>query len=129
MIGLVLAIGSLVIPESPRFLLDTDQDGEGMRVLADIHGFGDPDNDDAKNEYREIKEGILIDVCDFSVTRRPLMRHLHVDLDPTAQRNAGLRTYLKMWQNYKYRILIAMSAQAFAQLVSLFLCHLRFSYV
>ena len=61
-IGLILALGSLAIPESPRWLLDTDQDEDGMRVLADIHGRGDPEDEKARNEFREIKEGVLADV-------------------------------------------------------------------
>lgn len=58
-IGTILAVGSFFIPESPRWLLDTDQDEEGMRVLADLHGEGDPDNEVAKDEFREIKEAVL----------------------------------------------------------------------
>jgi len=41
-VGLILAFGSLLLPESPRWLLDHDRDEEGMRVLADLHGSGDP---------------------------------------------------------------------------------------
>lgn len=64
-IGAILCIGSILIPESPRWLLDTDQDEEGMRVLADLHGEGDPMNEKARQEYREIKEAVLDDVrCD-----------------------------------------------------------------
>ncbi|KAK4054047.1 hypothetical protein OIO90_003692 [Microbotryomycetes sp. JL221] len=91
-IGSILAIGSFFIPESPRWLLDTDQDEEGMRVLADLHGEGDPDNEVAKDEFREIKEAVL------------------------AERLVGDRSYKSMFKRYKYRVFIAMSAQAFAQL-------------
>lgn len=61
-IGTILACGSLLIPESPRWLLDTDQDKEGMRVIADLYGAGDPNNKHARREFREIKEGVLADV-------------------------------------------------------------------
>lgn len=61
-IGVVLAIGTLFLPESPRWLLDTDQDEEGMGVLADLHGDGDPEDERAQEEYREIKEGVLAEV-------------------------------------------------------------------
>ncbi|KAK4048693.1 hypothetical protein OIV83_004663 [Microbotryomycetes sp. JL201] len=91
-IGTILAVGSFFIPESPRWLLDTDQDEEGMRVLADLHGEGDPDNEVAKDEFREIKEAVL------------------------AERLVGDRSYKSMFKRYKYRVFIAMSAQAFAQL-------------
>lgn len=63
-----------------------------MRVLADLRGEGDPENEEARDEFRAIKEGVLI------------------------ERAAGKRTYLKMWKLYKYRVLIAFSSQLFAQL-------------
>lgn len=44
-IGAVLAIGTLFLPESPRWLIDTEQDEEGMGVLADLHGDGDPEDE------------------------------------------------------------------------------------
>lgn len=45
-----------------RWLLDTDQDAEGMKVIADLYGGGDPNNKHARREFREIKEAVLIDV-------------------------------------------------------------------
>ncbi|BGP11741.1 High-affinity glucose transporter [Rhodotorula toruloides] len=91
-IGIILAIGTLFLPESPRWLIDTEQDEEGMGVLADLHGDGDPEDERAQEEFREIKEGVL------------------------AEREFGDRTYKAMWRRYKYRVLIAMSAQFCAQL-------------
>lgn len=35
------------------------------------------------------------------------------------QRLVGDRSYKSMWRRYKYRVLLAMSSQMFAQLVSL----------
>lgn len=61
-IGLFLAAGSLAMPESPRWLLDTDRDEEGMRVIVDLHG-GDPEDVIAKAEFAEIKERVMIEVC------------------------------------------------------------------
>ncbi|PLW21149.1 hypothetical protein PCANC_05471 [Puccinia coronata f. sp. avenae] len=90
-IGTILMIGSCLIPESPRWLLDTDQDRAGMRVLVDLNG-GDARNEKARQEYTEIKEAVLDD------------------------RLAPDRSYLAMWTRYRGRVLLAMSAQAFAQL-------------
>lgn len=45
-----------------RWLLDMDRDEEGMRVLADLHGDGDLENEKALDEFREIKDGVLADV-------------------------------------------------------------------
>lgn len=86
-----MAIGSLLLPESPRWLLDHDRDSEGMKVLADLHGGGDPRDPKARLEFREIKENVLL-------------------------ARDGDRGYIAMWKQYKYRVLIACSSQMFAQL-------------
>ncbi|RDB14660.1 Sugar transporter STL1 [Hypsizygus marmoreus] len=91
-IGGILAGGSLFIPESPRWLIDTDKDGEGMQVLVDLNG-GDLDNTVAKAEFQEIKDKVLFE-----------------------RRSGEDRTYSVMWRKYKRRVLLAMSSQAFAQL-------------
>ncbi|KAJ6622568.1 general substrate transporter [Mycena sp. CBHHK59/15] len=91
-IGAILAAGSLFMPESPRWLIDTDKDEQGMKVLVDLHG-GDPRDAGAKAEFQEIKDKVLM------------------------ERNSGDgRSYGAMWRRYKRRILLAMSSQAFAQL-------------
>ncbi|GLI81933.1 ribulose-1,5-bisphosphate carboxylase/oxygenase large subunit [Penicillium ochrochloron] len=90
--GALLGVGSLIICESPRWLLDNDHDEEGMIVIANLYGEGDIHNDKARQEYREIKMNVLM------------------------QRQEGERSYSDMFKRYKKRVLIAMSAQALAQL-------------
>jgi len=90
-IGSALALGALFIPESPRWLIDTDQDDMGFQVITDLHG-GDPTNPAANHEFREIKENVMRD------------------------RQSPDRSYSMAWRRYKRRILLAMSSQAFAQL-------------
>lgn len=90
--GALLAMGALVISESPRWLLDNDHDEEGIVVIANLHGGGDVYNERAREEFREIKMNVLL------------------------QRAEGERSYSEMWARYRKRLLIAMSAQAFAQL-------------
>ncbi|KAK7468783.1 hypothetical protein VKT23_003284 [Stygiomarasmius scandens] len=91
-IGAILAGGSLVMPESPRWLIDTDQDADGLQILVDLHG-GDPEDLGAMAEFREIKDKVM------------------------EERASGeARTYAAMWSKYKRRVLLAMSSQAFAQL-------------
>lgn len=90
--GALLAVGSLVIVESPRWLLDTDQDEEGMVVIANLYGAGDIHSSNARDEYKEIKMSVLL------------------------QRQEGERTYADMFRRYRARVFIAMSAQALAQL-------------
>ncbi|KAL8844097.1 MAG: hypothetical protein Q9176_001503 [Flavoplaca citrina] len=90
--GLLLGLGSLLICESPRWLLDNDHDEEGIVVIANLYGGGDIHNDKARQEYREIKMNVLL------------------------QRQEGERTYYEMFRKYYKRLFIAMSAQALAQL-------------
>ncbi|RDW69183.1 putative MFS monosaccharide transporter [Aspergillus mulundensis] len=90
--GLLLGLGSLIICESPRWLLDNDHDEEGMVVIANLYGKGDLHNPEAQKEYREIKMNVLI------------------------TRQEGERSYADMFRRYNKRVLIAMSAQALAQL-------------
>ncbi|CAN6636606.1 hypothetical protein TRVA0_016S00232 [Trichomonascus vanleenenianus] len=90
--GTLLLLGSFVIAETPRWLLDNDYDEEGIVVIADLHGGGDTNHPLARQEFREIKESVLI------------------------QRMEGERTYNDMWRKYKKRVLIGMSSQMFAQL-------------
>ncbi|KAH8677454.1 hypothetical protein BX600DRAFT_492907 [Xylariales sp. PMI_506] len=90
--GALLGFGSLVIVESPRWLLDNDHDEEGIVVIANLYGAGDIHNPKARDEYREIKMNVLL------------------------QRMEGERTYTDMFRRYRTRVFIAMSAQALAQL-------------
>ncbi|RMD39382.1 hypothetical protein DV735_g5746, partial [Chaetothyriales sp. CBS 134920] len=90
--GALLGFGSLIICESPRWLLDNDHDEEGIIVIANLYGKGDLHSDKTRQEYREIKMNVLL------------------------QRQEGERSYTEMFKRYRKRVLIAMSAQAFAQL-------------
>ncbi|PVI08632.1 hypothetical protein DM02DRAFT_722825 [Periconia macrospinosa] len=90
--GSLLAAGSLLICESPRWLLDNDHDEEGIVVIANLYGKGDIHNPKARDEYREIKMNVLL------------------------QRQEGERSYSDMFKRYHKRVFIAMSAQALAQL-------------
>ncbi|EAT90877.2 hypothetical protein SNOG_01228 [Parastagonospora nodorum SN15] len=90
--GSLLAAGSLLICESPRWLLDNDHDEEGIVVIANLYGKGDIHNPKAREEYREIKMNVLLG------------------------RQEGERSYADMFKRYSKRVFIAMSAQALAQL-------------
>ncbi|KAK3169901.1 hypothetical protein OEA41_009285 [Lepraria neglecta] len=90
--GFLLGLGSLIICESPRWLLDNDHDEEGIVVIANLYGGGDIHNEKARQEYREIKMNVLL------------------------QRQEGERSYYEMFRKYYKRLFIAMSAQALAQL-------------
>lgn len=91
-IGLTLAFGSVLLPESPRWLLDKDQNDEAMLVLTNLHNNGDPRNVRAKLEFWEIRQSVL------------------------EMRAQGDRSYRAMWSRLRNRTLIGMSSQMFAQL-------------
>ena len=100
------------MPESPRWLIDTDQDDLGMRVIADLHG-GDPNHPEAQAEFKEIRDRVQLEVR-FIMTG-PIKSGLSIAF----QRDSGeARSYAVMWRKYQKRVLLAMSSQAFAQLVS-----------
>ncbi|KAK4038706.1 hypothetical protein C8A01DRAFT_47727 [Parachaetomium inaequale] len=90
--GGLLGLGSLIIVESPRWLLDNDHDEEGIVVIANLYGGGDIHNPRARDEFRDIKMNVLL------------------------HRQEGERTYSEMFKRYGRRVFIAMSAQALAQL-------------
>ena len=64
-----------------------------MRILADFHN-GDLDDPITKEEFRIIKEAVIKD------------------------RLVPDRSYKALWTRYRSRVLIAMSSQALAQMVS-----------
>lgn len=47
--------------QTPRWLIDTDQDQAGMQILVDFHG-GDPEDLGAMAEFREIKDKVMEEV-------------------------------------------------------------------
>lgn len=75
-----------------RWLLDNDHDEEGIVVIANLYGGGDIRNERARDEFREIKQSVIL------------------------HRLEGERTYSEMFRRYYKRVFIAMSAQALAQL-------------
>ena len=93
--------------------MDVGKDTEGLRVIVDLHG-GDETNEMAQAEYQEIKDRVMAEVRAFiafcELTNLVLIKR---------ELGEG-RTYAVMWKKYKRRVLLAMSSQAFAQLVSLF---------
>ncbi|KAK4243653.1 general substrate transporter [Corynascus novoguineensis] len=50
----LLFIGSLLIPESPRWLIKVGRCEEAREIIFKIRGNDDPDHPDAQREYREI---------------------------------------------------------------------------
>lgn len=92
-VGLFLWLGSFIIVETPRWLLDHDHDVEGIIVISDLYADGDVENETAKAEYRQIKESVLV------------------------QRIEGNeRSFRYMLTRYSKRVSVACFSQMFAQL-------------
>lgn len=91
-IGFLLFSGSFVIVETPRWLLNNDHDLEGIVVLLDLYSNGDVHDNRLRDEFKTIKEGVLL-----------------------ARLENEEKSYSYMFKRYKKRVLIAMSSQLFAQ--------------
>jgi len=57
-IALVLLVGTLFLPETPRWLVKNGFYGEGLATLADLQTDGDPNNERVKETYKEIVAAI-----------------------------------------------------------------------
>lgn len=92
-LGVLLWAGTYIIVETPRWLLNHDHDLEGMIVIADLYSDGDVEDDHAMNEYRNIKEGVLVDRIE-----------------------GGERSYQYLFKRYAKRLSVACFGLLFAQL-------------
>lgn len=53
--AIVLTVGMMWFPESPRWLIDHGRDAEALEILSEVHGHGDPDNELVQLEFAEIR--------------------------------------------------------------------------
>ncbi|KAI9799875.1 MAG: hypothetical protein M1833_003797 [Piccolia ochrophora] len=94
--AILLYIGLLFLPESPRWLARKDRWEDCHDVLALVHGKGDPDSPFVKRELQDIKE-----MCNFE------------------RRNADV-TYLELFKpNMINRTHIGVSTQIWSQLTGM----------
>ncbi|KAI3406010.2 HGT3 [Candida oxycetoniae] len=91
--GILLWSGTFIIVETPRWLLNHDHDLEGMIVIADMYADGNVEDEHAKSEYRNIKEGVLIDRIE-----------------------GGERSYQYLFKRYAKRLSVACFGLMFSQL-------------
>lgn len=112
-VGILLAIGALFIPESPRHLIASGQDEDGIKVIAALHGL-DEDDEKVLEEYKEIQEVVEADVSASADSERS-EGEAELTVSRTEQNAIGDKSYSALWRRYKGRVLIAMSSQMFAQ--------------
>ncbi|ODV93705.1 hypothetical protein PACTADRAFT_26995, partial [Pachysolen tannophilus NRRL Y-2460] len=93
LLGLALFVGGFFIVESPRWLLENNKDAQGFEVLNLL--FADSPQGTAKNEFEIIKSSVISE---------------RLSAPPET------RTYKVMFKRYWYRLLIACSAQMWAQI-------------
>jgi hypothetical protein len=63
---MLLLISDTAKRATRSWLIDTDQDMKGRRVIADLHG-GDLDSSNAKAEFQEIKDKVMEEVRKVSL--------------------------------------------------------------
>ncbi|KAG0941975.1 hypothetical protein G6F57_005934 [Rhizopus arrhizus] len=89
--ALILAVGTLALPESPRYLVSKQKDSDALKTLADMHGKPE-DNPHVVEEYEEIKNTL-----DFEA-------------------KLGQPTWGEMFTVYTKRSFIAIAVQTLGQL-------------
>ncbi|KAF6755719.1 glucose transporter [Ephemerocybe angulata] len=59
--AIILSLGMLFFPESPRHLFDHGKEAEALQVLADLHGQGNKEDPLVQLEYEEIKQQVYLE--------------------------------------------------------------------
>ncbi|KZW04136.1 general substrate transporter [Exidia glandulosa HHB12029] len=88
--ALVLGIGLLFFPESPRWLVDHDRREEALGVLADVHGKGNTQDELVQIEYHEIVNQVEFERREGAKSYADLLKR-------GVARRVGLGTSLQMW--------------------------------
>ncbi|KAI0248196.1 general substrate transporter [Lactifluus subvellereus] len=88
--AVVLSVGMLVFPESPRWLFDHHREAEALNVLADLHGKGDPRNELVQLEFEEIKQQVYFERTEGAKSYFDLLK-------PGVLHRVSLGASLQMW--------------------------------
>lgn len=89
--ALILAVGTIALPESPRYLVSKNKDQLAITTLSDLHG-KDQDHPEVSKEFDDIKNAL--------------------DLEA----KLGEPSWKEMFTTYRKRSLIGIAVQALGQL-------------
>ena len=83
--AMLLFLGLMVLPESPRWLAKNDRWEETRQVLVLVHGKGNPDAPIVEKELAEIQEAVKIDresaqVSWLELVRPNMINRTHIGL-------------------------------------------------
>ncbi|KAF8136968.1 general substrate transporter [Boletus edulis] len=88
--AIILGIGMLWFPESPRWLVDHDREEEALQILADLHGNGNMNDELVALEFEEIKEQVTFERTEGAKSYADLFK-------PGILRRVSLGCSLQMW--------------------------------
>ncbi|EIW77215.1 general substrate transporter [Coniophora puteana RWD-64-598 SS2] len=88
--ALVLTLGMLYFPESPRWLIDRGEDDQALQILADLHGGGNTNDELVLLEWEEIKQQVTFERTEGAKSYLDLLK-------PGIRRRVFLGASMQMW--------------------------------
>ena len=89
--AIVLSIGMMWFPESPRWLVDHGHEDRALEILADLHGKGDANAPLVQLEFEEIKQQVYFEKTEGAKSYLDLLK-------PDVMRRVVLGCSLQMWR-------------------------------